>query len=183
MTTSRVTTFAAAARLVGVTPLTIRNWRKKGWLGEPPWTASQLTRASTRGRQSGGRGSEAAHGTASRWRSGCDCPDCNAAHNADLVVWRDARATDRWRPIEDDLCVALASGVPYRDALEQFEVSPTALTGHRRRNPAFAARIDEALMLGRDPDLDHGSASGWRHKCRCPECREHHDRTAHGGPR
>lgn len=170
---------AAAARLAGVTPATIRGWQQKGWLPAPPWTKAQIGRATTKGRQVAGRGSEAPHGSASRWRAGCSCQACADAHNTDIRTRRADAASASWATIADGLCGAFAAGTPYREALDTYGVTPSALSGQRRRDPDFAARVDEALTDGRNPDLAHGPASGWRNGCRCPECRADHDRTGH----
>lgn len=40
-----------------------------------------------------------------------------------------------------------------------------------------AAAFDAALTLGRDESLAHGTTGAWASGCRCPECREYHERT------
>ena len=43
---------------------------------------------------------------------------------------------------------------------------------YRAYDPQWAIDVDQALMDGRDPNVPHGTANGYRwHKCRCPECR------------
>lgn len=175
----RVKTFAAAARLAGVTPMTIRLWVSKGWLlpaGEG-WTAAQLRRAAEAGRQSSGRGSTAEHGTASRWRAGCDCDACGAAHNLDTQQRRREARQAWWVQRTEPLLKRLAGGGDYGHVLADLEVTAAAVTARRRTDPSFAQALDEALMTGRDPDLRHGTAAAWKRRCRCPECREHHDAT------
>ena len=39
------------------------------------------------------------------------------------------------------------------------------------RDPALRAELDEALMRGRDPEIQHGRRLAYRRGCWCPECR------------
>lgn len=174
--TRTIRTLVAAARIVGVTPGTIRLWLDRGWLRTSgPWTAQQVRRAAERAPHPGARGIQAAHGTPSRWRAGCPCDDCLAAHNAEIAELREAARFAWWADREKSLLEALASGERYSEALERLDITAQAVTAHRRRSPAFAAALDQALMAGRDPDLQHGAWPGWKGGCRCPECRELHE--------
>lgn len=174
-TPQTATTLAAAARLAGLTPPSIRLWIRKGWLSaEPPWTLEQLRAASDQSRQRPGSGSEAEHGTPTRWRGGCTCDACRDAHNEDTWSRRETARVLWWQSRTGPLLELLASGTPYGEALHELGLTAQAVTGHRRRDPGFAQALDEALMLGRDPDLSHGGSTAWRQGCRCPECREYH---------
>lgn len=171
-------TFADVARHVGVTPPTVRAWVEKGWLtASGPWTTADARAAAARSRQRAGRGAVAAHGTASRWRAGCSCEACRAAHNAESRDMREAARVEWWADREAPLLEALAGGVPWREALAEVGATAQAVTAHRYRSPAFAAALDAALMEGRDQSLEHGTAGAWRAGCRCPECREYHEGT------
>lgn len=171
-------TLAAAARLAGVTPMTIRVWIRKGWLApEGGWTATQLQKAAEAGRQTRGRGSEAEHGTTSRWRAGCPCDACTGAHNAAERRRREDVRVEQWRKIAGGLFSLLAAGEDYGSAIAAVGVTAPAVTAHRRRSTEFAANLDAALMAGRDPLLTHGTSTAWKTRCRCPECRNHHEAT------
>lgn len=131
----------------------------------------------------GKRGSRwhAGHGTPARWRGnstrpGCRCPECAQAHLDDQAAYKHRTAMRWWETRGPDLCALLAAGRPYREALDEMETTAQAVTAHRRRDPAFAARLDAALHDGRDPTLDHGTATAWRRGCRCPDCRTEHER-------
>lgn len=82
---------------------------------------------------------------------------------------------DAWAERGDRLCELVASGLSYQESLLEMGVTAQATSGHRRRDPDFAASLDAALMAGRDPNLAHGTPSAWKARCRCPECRAHHD--------
>ena len=168
----------AVARHAGVTPATINLWIAKGWLPETgPWTRRQVTSAGNKSRQRGGRGTQSPHGSPGRWRTGCPCELCRAAHDADTRGRREAVRVTWWQPREEPLLADLAAGTPYREALDKHGITPAALTAHRRRDSGFATRLDRALMTGRRPELAHGAANGWRATCRCPDCRNWHEGT------
>lgn len=180
MPSEMITSQAAAARLVDVTAPTIRTWIAKGHLPGPPWTPAQVTRASDQ-QQKWGRGSAAEHGTESRWRAGCDCRVCADGRNERAAAARNAKREERWRRIGPPFLDAIASGLRYSEALVEVGVTAQAVTEHRLRNEAFAKRLHEAFLAGRDDSIEHGTASAWRGGCRCTDCREHHD-GAHGSP-
>lgn len=115
------------------------------------------------------------HGTYARWRYGCRCDDCCTAHRVDQQRRKYAAAVARWATLAPQLFELLAAGTPYGGAVEAIGATPQAVTAYRHRDPAFAARLDEALTRGRNPDVAHGSHVGWRTGCRCPECRSHHE--------
>lgn len=170
--------FADVARRAGVTPATVRTWVGKGWLAASgPWTAADVRAAAARSRQQAGRGSSAAHGTPSRWRAGCTCELCRAAHTEDTKAAREASRVAWWQERERPLLDALASGAPFREAVAEVGATAQAVTAHRRRSSSFAAALDDALRQGRDGAIEHGRASAWRAGCRCPECREEHERS------
>lgn len=178
MSAREVGTFAGAARVARVTPATVRGWVAKGWLPKSgPWSVAEVRAAARRGRQRTGRGTTAEHGTASRWRAGCQCAACTAAHNEDTRARRAEARAQWWQDREGPLLAEVAEGAPYGEVLRGHGVTAQAITGHRRRSPEFARALDVALLAGRDPELSHGSATGWRAGCRCPECREHHERS------
>ncbi len=171
---TKLTSARAAAAEAGITAPTIENWQRKGWLPAPPWTKHQITMAQRRSRQRPGEGSTAPHGTPARYRAGCPCTPCREAENAANRGLTYRRGMAHWAELGPALLDSLASGVSYQDALAAHGVTQQALTRHRHRDPDFATRLDEALMIGRDPTLPHGTNMGWKARCRCPECRAFH---------
>lgn len=168
-----------AARRLDVSTLTIKKWVTAGVLPAPgPWTDAQLRDAQQKAWRSAAprRRLSSAHGTPSRWRAGCDCDECRDAHNAEV---RSYRSTER-RWAGDDAATILrlvGEGVHLSDALAEVGRAPQALVALRLADPAYARQLDDALMATRDPNLPHGTSTGWRKRCRCPECRTHHEAT------
>ncbi|WP_156150392.1 helix-turn-helix domain-containing protein [Gordonia sihwensis] len=178
-------TMSAAGRHVGVDHGVIRHWIKIGLLPavEGGWRPEDVEAAHQRWTPIVRR-PVVECGTVAGWRvaacrdeDGRRCAACRAAHNnASRELRREHRA-EYWAERVDAPCELLADGGTYTDVLEQLEITAQAVTGQRSVDPVFAARIDAALMQGRDPSLPHGSALAWKAKCRCPECREHHSRS------
>lgn len=114
----------------------------------------------------------AEHGTPSRWRAGCHCDACRAAHNADLQQTRRAATVERLEPTTEALLSDLEAGVPLTAACRILGVSLGLVQGRGRWDTEWQRRLDAALMAGRDPTLDHGTEGAYRRgHCRCPECR------------
>lgn len=182
MASRQIATQAEAARLLGITAMTVRRWIIIGLLDEPPWTrrtlrAAEQAAARRRTSSTPPTGSTAEHGTPSRWRASCDCDACRAAHNDDTTSRRIAARATWWAQREDAFLDDLASGASYREALEAHGISAQTVTARRCRDRAFADRLWDALNTGRDPDLSHGTSTAWREgRCRCRECWEEHER-------
>lgn len=172
-----VHSYAAAARLLGITPATVRSWVRDGRLPEQPWDPNDLRARAAEIVPATPRSNAADHGTPSKWRSGCDCPACTHAHNADLAGWRADRRTTQWAPLVRPFLDDVAAGTPYATAVDRIGMTVQAVTAHRRRDPEFARQLDQALLEGRDPTVAHGTPAGWKAPCRCPECRAHHNST------
>lgn len=173
-----VQTWVAAAQLLGVTPATVRAWVRRGELEPGPWTEAQLREAAARPRSRAGRPRGvllADHGTETRYSAGCRCVPCTTAHSTaskeDRRVVRDLW----WQPRRDRLLRLVGAGASLPDACRAVDATIQALSAHRREHPDFAAALDDALVAGRDPALDHGSHGAWREGCRCPDCRTTHD--------
>jgi hypothetical protein len=77
----------------------------------------------------------------------------------------------------------LADGLELREVCDAHNVTPQRVFAWRRFEPEWSARLDAALMAGRDPSLDHGTPRAFRHgRCRCPECRvAHREASARSG--
>ncbi|MEZ0363733.1 hypothetical protein ACAG26_08530 [Mycobacterium sp. pUA109] len=171
-----VTSRYEVARRAGVRMATLREWFAAGLLPERgPWTVRQIREAEFRARGGIRRGPRKGHGTYARWRYGCHCDDCCAARRALHNKYRQAAAVARWKVLGPQLCELLAAGARYRDAAVQVGATTREVAAYRRRDPAFAERLDAALTAGRDPNLVHGGGPGWQAGCRCPECRAYHE--------
>lgn len=165
-----ITSYAAAARKAGVSARTISDWVTRGVLSAPPWTRRELTAAARK--RTATKPQSAEHGTASRWRAGCDCDACRDAHNRDS---RDRRRAGRGDALAETwplLLEAVAAGVPLGQACANVGLAAASLGRVLRPHPDLRAQLDAALMDGRDPDTDHGTQGAYRAGCRCPECRE-----------
>lgn len=148
--------------------------------GPPPWTAEQLWQVAADTRSSE---LKAKHGTVSRWRMGCGCQRCRAAHRAEMQAIRAAAHAPDWDDIGPRMIKEFADGGLYREVLAQMGISSRALNVQRARDRKFACALDRALMTGRDPALAHGRDAGWRTGCRCPDCRSYHESTRKPRPK
>ncbi|MGW2841866.1 hypothetical protein ACWCWD_29275 [Streptomyces sp. NPDC001493] len=71
-----------------------------------------------------------------------------------------------------ELLRLLLSSTPLAVACGAVGVSVNQVYGYRRFDQGWATALDEALMAGRDPSLEHGTHKAHRWGgCRCPECR------------
>lgn len=115
----------------------------------------------------------------SRWRRGARDDLARREHNRATREQRRRKALERFTPdLERAVLQALRSGVPLVEAAAQVGMTQQTLFGRARFDPAWAARLDRALMQGRDPGINHGTSYAYKaHRCRCPECREAHARS------
>lgn len=172
----RITSLRQAAQVAGRSAPTIAGWVTSGRLPQGPWTERQLLKASA---TSSSPGIASEHGTADRWRLGCTCDACRDAHLDQVRDMRRGRAIFRIDWVRDQILDILASGGTFADVHAQTGLTSQALHGAARTDADWRAALDEALMVGRDPDLAHGTPSGWRRGCRCPECRAEHAHSQH----
>ncbi|QKN87581.1 hypothetical protein SEA_HFRANCETTE_55 [Streptomyces phage HFrancette] len=102
------------------------------------------------------------------------CPSCAAARVAPDYARRGALAKRRLpAPARDRLLRLLEDGTHFTEAVSAVGSTPQAVYGLRVYLPGWADALDEALLMGRDPSLPHGTHQTYRwHRCRCPECRE-----------
>lgn len=100
------------------------------------------------------------------------CDDCRFKRRASD---RKRRAVSRilfGAELRGQLLQQLRKGRPLGEACLILQVSTPQVHSFARINPWFRIELDQALMKGRNPDLDHGTESSYRiHRCRCPECR------------
>ncbi|MFI7398829.1 hypothetical protein ACI2K6_16750 [Microbacterium sp. NPDC006705] len=99
------------------------------------------------------------------------------AHNAESRQFREAARRQWWDEREESLLDAIRQGTAYREVLTELGITAQAVTAHRRSSETFVRALYAALLDARDERLEHGTASGWRAGCRCPECRAHHEAT------
>lgn len=69
------------------------------------------------------------------------------------------------------LIARLRMGVHIDDAARELGVSPQRVFSAARILPAFGTQLDATLTTERDPELPHGTVTGYNKRCRCPECR------------
>lgn len=170
-----VTSWREAARITGLTPATLRARVEAGNLTQPPWTQAVLEKArdaKTTNRSKRGERSE--HGTSARWSAGCNCEECAGAHLSAVRDLRRRKSLEALEPHREQILSMLASGDTYKKIFEKTGIRPQALTGIASWDEGWRQALDEALMTGRRPDLNHGTSWGWRCGCRCPECRDAH---------
>ncbi|MCB5181511.1 type I-E CRISPR-associated protein Cse1/CasA [Streptomyces antimicrobicus] len=111
------------------------------------------------------------------------CDDCRAARVGQDWLYRKEIAEAIFPPAKrEELLRRLADGQPLADACTALDLTPHRVHGYSAYSDTWRAELDQALTAGRDPQLNHGTESAYRHGgCRCPDCREAHDRIR--GPR
>lgn len=173
-----ITTFRAAAGVAGVTVSTLQRWVESGHLASGPWSHAQIKTAAAARKPTRPRGVE--HGTAECWRAGCARPECLAAHNADARRRRKRRRVEKFSlAARQTVLDEVAGGASVSEAAEGVNLGVFDIFGAARAEPEFREALDDALMTGRDPTLDHGRARLYsKGMCKCPECRRAHTGTA-----
>jgi hypothetical protein len=74
----------------------------------------------------------------------------------------------------------VSKGRTFREIEGILGVPGPQIHSFARKNPLFRRELDDALLKGRDPKLEHGSATPYRnHGCRCPECRQAKAKAGH----
>jgi len=63
------------------------------------------------------------------------------------------------------------AGQKFGDVANRVGLTTQKVASAIGRDPALRAELDEALMAGRDPQIQHGRRLGYRRGCWCPECR------------
>ncbi|WP_331726376.1 type I-E CRISPR-associated protein Cse1/CasA [Streptomyces sp. NBC_00470] len=101
------------------------------------------------------------------------CADCLLKRSSADFVYRkeiaDAIFPESKRTA---LLERLSRGELLPDVCDDLDLTPNRIHGYAAYDATWRERLDSALMAGRDPDLDHGTESAYRHgACRCPECR------------
>ena len=170
--TGDVSSYRRAAQAAGVSAHTLASWVKSGLLPEPPWTLEELAEATSSPESSR---LSAAHGTASRWRAGCSCPDCKQAHTVDIRQ-RHRDLADARFPVEQrtQFLELLARGLGFAEALDALGLTARTVWGSARRDEQWRRHLEETLMATRRTDLKHGSKAAFRAGCRCGDCRKSH---------
>lgn len=117
----------------------------------------------------------APHGTQNRWRTGCRCAECGAAHSAETTGTRRDAAIAALQPHRAMILRRLAAGRSPAEAVEGTPLTPMRLYGIAKWSTEWRTEMDAAQIAGR-PHVAHGTAIGYKEGCRCPECREAHHR-------
>lgn len=69
------------------------------------------------------------------------------------------------------LIARLRKGDHIEEAARDLGVSPQRVFAAARILTAFGEQLDETLLAERDPNLPHGTLTGYNKRCRCPQCR------------
>ncbi|GAB3497249.1 hypothetical protein [Nocardiopsis coralliicola] len=83
-----------------------------------------------------------------------------------------ANAEEEFPPsLRSRLIAKLRKGEHIDDAAHALGTSPRHVFAAARILGAFGDQLDATLAAERDPDLPHGTVTGYNKRCRCPECR------------
>ncbi|MDS1272642.1 hypothetical protein RIF23_20350 [Lipingzhangella sp. LS1_29] len=83
-----------------------------------------------------------------------------------------AAATEELPPsLRSRLIARLRKGEHVDDAARDLGVKPRRVFAAARLLTSFGAQLDETLLAERDPELPHGTVTGYNKRCRCPDCR------------
>lgn len=104
------------------------------------------------------------------------CPTCLPRHLYDSTTRREKNRQERLPSgLRETILNRLAAGERLPEVAQDLGTTPQAVWGAARVWPWWRHALDEALMAGRPPDVEHGTTQAYRHGgCRCPECREAH---------
>lgn len=69
------------------------------------------------------------------------------------------------------LIAKLRTGAHVEDAARELGINPQRLFSTARMLPSFEEQLDATLLTERDPELPHGTVTGFNKRCRCPQCR------------
>lgn len=168
----KIKTRREAARIIGRTAPVITRWVGRGYLPPPPWTVTQLRGALAKANKHpyGLAETSAPHGTSSRWRGGCNCAECAAAHNADSIQMRHAQAVESLDGSK--VMAALRGGCHPRDLEETTGAGWLAVLGRAAWDTGWATQVDEAVRSAVPADTEHGTRGAYQNDdCRCSQCR------------
>ncbi|MBB4935512.1 hypothetical protein F4561_006406 [Lipingzhangella halophila] len=73
--------------------------------------------------------------------------------------------------VRSRLIAKIRTGAHVDDAARELGVNPRRVFSAARILSAFGEQLDTTLMAERDPDLPHGTVTGYNKRCRCPQCR------------
>lgn len=82
-----------------------------------------------------------------------------------------AASWERMAPHAPVILAGLASGRSPAQMSAMTGVSHQLMFGLARHNPTWADQLEDALIQGRNPALEHGMREAYRHGCRCGQCR------------
>ncbi|MFE3672372.1 type I-E CRISPR-associated protein Cse1/CasA [Streptomyces goshikiensis] len=105
------------------------------------------------------------------------CEECRAKRVTADWLYRKEIAEVIFSPAKRaELLRRLAGGEALADACIELDLTPHRAHGFAAYDDDWRGQLDDALTVGRDPDLDHGTERAYRYGgCRCPECRTAHD--------
>jgi hypothetical protein len=83
-----------------------------------------------------------------------------------------ATAEEEFPPATRSKLIAkLRMGAHIDDAARDLGATPNRVFAAARLLTAFGDQLDATLTAERDPDLPHGTVTGYNKRCRCPQCR------------
>lgn len=92
-----------------------------------------------------------------------------------MKEWRHGRSFDA--ETAGQIVDMLSAGRAVVEVTKTTGASWQAIVGRGQWDKAWQNALDDALLRGRNPDLEHGTEMAYRHgRCRCPECRVAHSR-------
>jgi len=146
-----------------------------GLVAEPPWTLQQLLEVrDLTDPDARRRGTRAAHGTITRWNSGCSCAQCRQFQSDDARARGRHRAQQRLpAEVRQQLLDAIYTGQPFRAVLGDLGLSSNQVWGLAKTDNEWSAALEAALTAVRRGDLQHGTSAAYVAGCVCRECRQH----------
>lgn len=170
--TVTVTTYVDAARLTGMSPSAIARRVRVGLLAPGPWTVEQLRAHIAEHPLAAHPRPRARVSPVSEWRAGARTVRARRAHvDASREYRRDLSRAEMPPWMQQVILDRVSDGELLGDVLEEMGI-PQQRVWHRAWwDEEWAERLEDALMVGRDPAERHGTASAYKRGCRCRDCR------------
>ena len=173
--TELISSIRQAAAACNVSAPVVRRWLTLGLIPEPPWTLKQLEEVRCRTDPERRRpGTRAAHGTMTRWNTGCSCAECRQLQSGEARARGRRKAQQRLpADVRQQLLDAIYRGRPFRSVLRELELTPNQVWGLTKTDETWSTALETALTATRREYLKHGTNAAYVMGCVCKECREH----------